>query len=180
MGRRWSLLIVFLMIALLIAGCAGGGETMLEFRISLAKTEFRVGEEILLTMTLRNPSRESMVVNGRLAVNDSDAPPPFRDVYLRIETPSGEGALFGWDVRIGFPDREDFLRLAPGESLAATVDLAFLYPLDQKGEYRITAVYENTLPGPKDFDAATGEFVEEDIGAAVVKLESNTLTFEIK
>lgn len=172
-------MLVILGMVLLNTSCQGGGPTVLEFVISLHKTQFRAGEEIPLTMVLQNLSSENIVVNQRLVINDPDAPSAFREVYFRIETPSGEEALFRWDLRIGFPGRGDFSRLAPGRSIEETVDIAALYSLDQEGEYQITAIYENTLRGPMVFDEAAGEFVELDIDAVIVKIESNTLTFQI-
>ena len=88
--------------------------------------------------------------------------------------------MFRIHLRIGSPGPADFQGLEPGQSIERTEDIAERYFLDQKGEYEVTVVYENTLSGPSVIDATSGEIVQEDIGAEKGRNTSNTLTFTIE
>jgi len=153
---------------------------MLSFEISLPKTQFAVGEPIPLTMVLRNVSSETLTVNKRLMVNDAQARSPFRDVTLHIKTPLGDEAAFRFDIGVGFPGPDDFVKLAPGETFEKSVNMTDWYALDAEGRYEVTAVYQNSVPGPRMFDDATGTYVEGEIGAIRIKRSSNALVFQLE
>lgn len=166
-------------MALFGASC-GGGANALGASISMPKDQFAMEEPIPIDIILKNVSSEPQTVNARLAVNDKEAPAPFREVTMRIKTPSGEEAMFRSDLKIGPPGPDDFQGLEPGQSIERTEDIAELYFLDEKGEYEVTVVYENTLSGPSVLDETSGEIVQEDIGAEKGRNTSNTLTFTIE
>ena len=166
-------------MALFGASC-GGGANALGASISMPKDQFAMEEPIPIDIILKNVSSEPQTVNARLAVNDKEAPAPFREVTMRIKTPSGEEAMFRSDLKIGPPGPADFQGLEPGKSIERTEDIASLYFLDEEGEYEVTVVYENTLSGPSVLDETSGEIVQEDIGAEKGRNTSNTLTFSIE
>jgi len=142
----------------------------LTFAISLPKQDFALGEQVPLTMTLQNASTTALTVNRRLAVNDKNAPRRLHEVSIFILAPSGEEAAFDWDLRIGLPRSEDFSTLAPGDSVQRMADLTDLYILDQRGEYLVFAIYENTVRGPRD---------EQDVRAVRTSVTSSALRFRI-
>ncbi|MCH8815151.1 MAG: hypothetical protein IH957_08685 [Chloroflexi bacterium] len=159
-------------------GAAPPGDT-LGLAIGLATDVFKSDEAVPLTITLTNVSPNSVQANTRLFVNDGEAPPPFREVSLSI-TPMGSAdeVEFGWDVRVGFPGSDDFSELAPDATAENTADIADLYLLEP-GRYEVCASYENTLLGPTVFDEDSGEFVEQDIGAVKMSVDSDCLAFLI-
>jgi hypothetical protein len=150
-----------------------------EFIINLPKDRFGMGDPIRVRMTLRNAGKKPMTVNKRLLVNDRAAPPGFREVYFTITTPGGGNAGFAWDIRAGFPEAKDFLKLKPGASVSAKVDLNDLYFLEEVGTYHVKATYQNVHRGPTVFDDATGDASVKDMGAARIKLSSEKLEFRI-
>jgi hypothetical protein len=166
-------------VVLFGASCGGGADAF-GASISLPKDQFAMEEPIPITIILENVSSESKTVNSRLAVNDKEAPGPFREVTMRIKMPSGEEAMFRSDLKIGPPGPDDFQGLEPGQSIERTEDIAKLYFLDQRGEYEVTVVYENTESGPSVLDATSGQIMQEDIGAETGEDVSNTLTFTIE
>ena len=177
----WRLVLLLPTFAMALSGAScGGGANALGASISMPKDQFAVDEPIPIDIILKNVSSEPQTVNARLAVNDKEAPGPFREVTMRIKMPSGEEAMFRSDLRIGPPGAADFQTLEPGKSIESTVDIARLYVLDQKGEYEVTVTYENTSSGPSVLDETSGEIMQEDIGAEQGRNTSNTLTFTIE
>lgn len=151
----------------------------LEFELSLPKQQFVEGEPVPLTMTLRNTGSSVLTVNNRLVTNREDAPSAFREVTLNIvNAQSGKPAEFSLIRRIGFPEATDFIQLAPNDQVASSVDLVEEYDIGT-GPYGVAGVYENTLSGPHVFDPVSGDMVEQDIGALIVQLTSNSVNFSI-
>lgn len=188
-GRRavWGLWLGFVALPLLALGCAKDGEdvtptdqpAVLQFAISLPKQRFVAGETIRLTMTLRNVSSQTLTVNSRLVVNRPDALPSDRDVTVLITKPSGTEARFLPVVNVLPPGDESFQRLGPGMATEKTVNLFDRYELDETGQYRVEAIYENSLLGPRSFDEESGTSQDIDIGAVKARIGSNTLAFEL-
>jgi hypothetical protein len=185
---RWLRLLFVMAFAVAALRGASGGHTVasstspLDFVVTLPSTEFQLGDPILLTMALQNISSQPQLVNKRLLINDAAAADAVREVFLRITLPSGEEARFAYDVTAGFPSAADFVLLGPGEGVDTSLqpaDLADLYTLTEVGSYAVTAVYVNRVPGPLVFDDASGAYVQQDLGAVMVQVESNTLYFQI-
>jgi len=95
------------------------------------------------TLTLLNQSESSLWVNGRLAINHPVSPPHLREVDFLIQDACGRVAEFAAKVRVGLPQPEDFVELAPGETVERPFDLAFYYVLASGQEYEVQAIYEN-------------------------------------
>ena len=179
--KRFLLMLLVVLAAMHVIGSlpATSGP-VLDFEISLAGDEFTPEMPILLTMTLQNVSGSDVVVNKRLAVNDVAAPALAREVLLQVvHLPSGDEAPFGLDIKSRLPLAEDFTQLAPGETAVNTADIGELHVLASGGDYEVCGTYENTLSGPLVFDGGSGEFVEQDSGAAIASVESNCLTFTL-
>jgi hypothetical protein len=94
-------------------------------------------------LVLRNQASGSLWVNRRLAVNHPVSPPHLRDVDFLVQDAYGRVAEFAAKVRVGLPGPEDFVELAPGESVERSVDLTFYYDLVPGEAYQVQAVYEN-------------------------------------
>src|SRR5438309_11457865 len=74
------------------------------------------------TLTLLNQSDSSLWVNGRLAINHPVSPPHLREVDFLIQDACGRVAEVGAKVRVGVPQREDFVERAPGDAVVEPVD----------------------------------------------------------
>jgi hypothetical protein len=153
-----------------------GPATDVVFRIALRRRSFAEGVPVAVRMSLKNNGDSPVTVNRRFLVNHGATPPEFREVTFAITMPDGDRAPFAWLLTVSFPDRDDFRRLRPGQSVSATADLADLYFLRGPGRYTVRATYRNVHPGP----TRIGERVRtRNIGAVRGRRASNELSFRI-
>ena len=94
-------------------------------------------------LVLQNQATDSLWVNRRLAVNHPVSPPHLREVDFLVQDAHGRVAEFTAKVRVGRPGPEDFVELAPGETVERPFDLTFYYDLVPGEAYQVLAVYEN-------------------------------------
>lgn len=158
-----------------VSATALGKDGDLEFSISLAKKKFGTGDPISVRMTLRNVGDKPIMVNKRFLVNDRPAPPEDRDVYFTIKMPGGTTAEFAWDLKVGFPEANDFRKLKPGKAVSGKADINDLYFLSETGKYVVKATYQNAHSGPTVYDEGTGDFSVKNMGAARTKRTSGKL-----
>jgi hypothetical protein len=151
----------------------------LELTISVPKEQFAAGEPIPVAVSLRNVSADGVMVNARLAANDTAVPGPLRDLTFQITKPSGAQASFNWDIRIGYPHIGDFVVLAADEVVERTIQIDDLYALDEPGMYEVCAMYENAMVGPVLFDDTGAEPIEQDLGALRGPIASNCLNLAL-
>jgi hypothetical protein len=141
----------------------------------LARAEggtFRTGSPIPVEVTLRNVSSRPIWVNARLGVGYEDG--LSRELFFTvIDASSGRVLPVPDTARVDVhrmpPARTDFRELAPGEAVGATVDLAFWYPFQRPGDYRVVVTYENDDDGRRfGLDAFTGAVAADPLELAVV------------
>jgi len=118
-------------------------------------------EPLSCTLALRNRGKNSLWVNRRLAVNHPVSPPHLREVDFLIQDARGRVAEFEAKVRVGLPQREDFVELAPGEAVERKFDLGLYFALTPGQEYEVQAIYENYFvpDGLHDVPVWTGRLV---------------------
>src|SRR5438046_1549511 len=92
------------------------------------------------TLMLRNQSDSSLWVNRRLAINHPVSPAHLREVDFLIQGPGGRVAEFEAKVRVGLPQREDFVELTPGEAVERPFDLGLYFALAPGQEYEVQAI----------------------------------------
>jgi hypothetical protein len=134
-----------------------GLETV-RFYIALPVGTSEKGHPVALRVSLTNTSPTSVRVNARLAVNDGQEPPAFRELTVTIRKPSGHTAQFRQDIKIRAAAAKDVVALAPGRSIAKTIDLNRYYTLDERGAYEARATYASTAPG-----SASGPIVSNTV-----------------
>lgn len=117
------------------------------------------------TVALQNRNDRPVWVNGRMAVNHPLSPPHLREVDFLIHDSSGHVAEFAAKVRIGRPQREDFVELLPGEAVERAFDLALWYALAPGEEYEVHAIYENYFvpEGLKEASVWTGRLLSHPL-----------------
>jgi len=100
-----------------------------------------------------------------LAINHPISPPHLREVDFLIQDVRGHIAEFASKVRVGLPHPEDFVELAPGETVERPFDLAFYYVLASGQEYEVQAIYENYFvpESLKDAPVWTGRLVSHTL-----------------
>jgi len=129
----------------------GSGLETVRFFIALPVGTFEKDHAVPLRVSLTNTSPRSVRVNARLAINDRQEPKAFREVTVTIRTPSGRTAEFRQDIKIRAAAVRDVVALAPGRSIAKTIDLNRYYALDERGAYEAHATYASpagAVPGP--------------------------------
>lgn len=140
--------------------------------MSLDKTRYMIGEEVLSTNILRNEGDRTVLVNKRLVCNSRAAPHEFRVISHRIIAPSGEELGFQAKINIGFPEPEDFVELRPGELVEGICSLSLFYELDTRGVYSVQAFYENQSdPEAGGIVAWKGQLASKPITFTVVTTE---------
>jgi hypothetical protein len=103
-----------------------------------------VGQPVPLRLTVANP--------GAAAAHVLTWGTPFEDgwfaPFVSVRHEGGELAYRGAVLKRGDPDRGEYLRIAPGRSRSATVDLAEAFDLRQPGRYRVEAriVLHDVMP----------------------------------
>lgn len=106
-------------------------ETLLKYRLE-AEESYRAGGAVVIHFTLENVSAEPLTVLTWYT--------PLEGLYGDIfsVTRDGEEVLYqGRMVKRDDPHPEDYVRIEPGDSVSAEVDLARGYGLSTAGEYRV-------------------------------------------
>ncbi len=111
----------------------------LKFYIALPGMANLNTDRIIMTMFLENTGKEAVYVNARFAVA-----PHIGDIRP-IVLFNGEELSFGLRVRLPQLKAADFLKLEPGQQVAAGYQLTRGYQLKIPGMYEIAAEYVNEM-----------------------------------
>jgi len=106
-------------------------EAVLKFKLE-AEAGYAAGQPVNIKFILENTSNEVLYVLTWYTPLEGLKGKIFKVTRNGVEIPY-EGRM----VKRGNPRREDYVRIGPGESLSATVDLSTGYNLGERGEYRI-------------------------------------------
>lgn len=106
-------------------------EAVLEYTLE-AQAGFAAGQPVNIKFTLGNVSNETLYVLTWYTPLEGLKGKIFKVTRDGVEIPY-EGRM----VKRGNPVREDYVRIGPGESASATVDLSSGYNLSARGEYRV-------------------------------------------
>ena len=153
-------IIITLLLILLTPACNPKVVNELELQIGV-NPDYKLGEDIRVTLFLVNNQEESIVVNKRMGLNVGQR--HLGEVYFIIKSPSGQGVNLVpiLDYSLNVPS--DFIDLEPGKSLSHSYVLnQYFAPLDEIGKYSIQAVYYNYSQPDDGRTAWTGE-IRSDI-----------------
>lgn len=145
-------------------------EDMLSFTLSLDRESYSDSDPISVNFKLTNNGANSVVVNGRFALNTAiSVPSEFGDIYCLISKPSSKVARFGAYVNVVDLNSRHFVTLGSTEMIERTYpNLDDFYDFNEFGRYSIQAIYENQSDPPSGVVAWKGE------------LASNVVYFSIK
>jgi hypothetical protein len=158
---------VFLALVVL-AACSGSQDNkanvspdgVLGFGLSLDKAVYRQGESVVATISVTNLSAEAIWLNSRMILFN---PPPAGELDFNITLPSGKEAYPTARISSSPPVDEAYIELAPGEAFDVSYTLTQWYePLDQPGEYKVTAIYYNKTD-PSHAVAWKGEMQSNEV-----------------
>jgi peptidyl-Lys metalloendopeptidase len=100
--------------------------------LSAEKSSFSASEGALVTVTLHNTGRHAVkLLKWETAIDGLEEP------LFEVKRGGKEVAYAGPHFKRAAARDEDYLRLAPGERLTSTVDLAQFYDLSESGSYTL-------------------------------------------
>jgi hypothetical protein len=129
----------------------------LSLTLSLSKSTYQLGEDIHASIRLKNIGSEDVVVNKRMALNFFAAPEELRDITFIITGATGETIPFSARVYVRPITPNDFIVLAPGESIDSSYNIGKMYDLKKSGSFIIYAVYQNVINTGNNAKAWKGE-----------------------
>jgi hypothetical protein len=106
-------------------------EAVLKFKLE-AQADYAAGQAVNIKFTLENVSHEALYVLTWYTPLEG-----LKGKIFKVTRNGEEIPYEGRMIKRGNPAREDYMRIGPGESASATVDLSSGYNLGAPGEYRI-------------------------------------------
>jgi hypothetical protein len=140
----------------------------LVFIIQPDKTEYHLGEKIVLRGILRNQSKTTLTVNSKFLLKGSEIEAGGWGIALKIVSPSDKKIEIGWLYEVSDPVSDWFVLLAPGKEYSSDIWGNIGAHCKETGTYRLTAYYYN--------------FIGETLGIEAWKgsIESNTVKIHIR
>lgn len=137
---------------------------ILDAQVRILTQPVRLSHPCKVEVRLTNRSPDAVLINRRLAVGyrDSVARELFVEVYKRgsDEMISQRALLYQRD----FSSMEDYVWLAPGQSIATSFDFFEWYSLPSAGEFELIVCYQADEPlAPKPADLLLGTYCSERI-----------------
>ena len=130
--------------------------TELSIHISTNKNTFFIGETIPITITLKNESKQAVLVNSRLSLGYEKS--ISRELYASIiNTSTDKEANYNIsDINRDDPKSNDYQWLSSNDSLLQIVDLQRYYPFENEGVYELIIYYN----ADEDFRTTPKEVVK--------------------
>ena len=169
MGKVIALFGIMMISMCVLSSCTDtsprtDGDQDLNLLLSFDRMAYEEGQSISATITLKNQSKEAIVVNGRLALNAPESPDAVRDLAFHIATPSNQELPLAARVNVRLLKDTDFVTLSPGVQIQRTYRLDQFYRFVQTGAFEAYVVYQNQSD-PSDSDAAwKGELRSNTVG----------------
>jgi peptidyl-Lys metalloendopeptidase len=130
---RWMVLFSLLAAAaMLVSGVGAAPKDLLQVSLSTAQSQFSAAQDVLITVTISNPNKNSVRILKWFTPNDGVEEAIFA-VTLDGEAVAYTGAIYKRPAATG----KDYLTLKSGESLTSAVNLRDYYDLSRTGEYEI-------------------------------------------
>ena len=147
---------ITLFACLLLFACASLADGDLVLNLTAADSRLRV--------ILVNRTDQPILINKRFSIASQF---DLGEMYFQINNcESGKAFPFASKVRIGAPDREDFMVLSPADLVGREVDLEQLAEdhLMDNGKYCVKAVYRNK------HESRTGNAFKEILESNIVEV----------
>ncbi len=143
-------------------------ETMLEYRLE-AEESYRAGAAVVIRFTLENLSADALSVLAWYT--------PIEGLHgdiFRITRDQEQVLYQGRMAKRGDPHPGDYMRIEPGDSISAEVDLARGYDLSLAGEYRVE--FNGRIHDVASTDAPVPRAQDEHRG---VEIPGNAVDFRL-
>jgi len=142
----------------------GSAMETFDVEVRILTQPLRLSQPCKVELRLTNRSLDAVLVNRRLAVGyrDSVARELFVEVYKR-----GSGEVVSQKALLyqrNFSSPEDYVWLAPGQSIATSFDLFEWYSLPSAGEFELVVCYQGDEPlAPKPAELLPGTYCSERV-----------------
>ncbi len=133
--KRFRLMVLFSLLiaaAMLASGVGAAPKDVLQVSLSAAQSQFSASQDVLVTVTISNPNKNTVRILKWFTPADGVEEPIFT-VTLDGEPVAYTGAVYKRPAATG----QDYLSLKAGESLTSTVNLRDYYDLSRTGDYAI-------------------------------------------
>ncbi len=166
--------ILFLGLILIIGVSGTVFAADIEFTISLEKpeiSEYKTQDPVKLIFKLKNSGKDPLYVNKRFFLGPEESPVNEREVYLTVVSPSGQKLSYKFPYKTGLPKSDYFALLKPGEEASSEYprNINGSFEFNEPGEYKITAVYQNTYGGEIGIDAFKDKITSNTIAVKIIK-----------
>jgi len=146
----------------------------IKFTATLDKMEYKTGEPILITFTLKNESKATVYVNKRFAIGPESVPKQKRDVCLLVTSPSGEKLTSPNNYEAGLPKSDDFVLLEPGKEVKSENprNLEGFFEFNEPGTCKIVAVYQNFFGPEIGLEVFREKLTSQPVSLTIIKSNS--------
>lgn len=131
-------------LAVLQSGYGQPAIDALKFTIAPDRSEYKLGQPVILTLKLENTGDQPLVVNSRFLVNVAVGP---HEVVLQAIGPDKTTLPFESKIRASF-NGDRFTTLAPHQAVTSAYDMSNDFELKQPGDYSVRGWYENQSDAP--------------------------------
>ncbi len=108
------------------------------------RVDARAHDPRRVEVTITNDGDAPVVVNARLAPGYRDS--SSRELFVEVFDGARNVAAQAMDYERHAPQRDDYVELAPHESLGTEIDLPYWYRLPGPGDYELVAYYQADEP----------------------------------
>ena len=141
----------------------------LELQLTVPRESYSVGEEIKVTLVLKNQVDAPITVNKRMAFNPGHMGEGGWEVMFDINFPPGEHLTTVTFIRREELTQGDFTVLPPGGETSMDYKLSRFFSIKLPGDYKVKAIYHNSIDGSKfGLMAWTGDVTSNSVSFKVI------------
>lgn len=165
-------LFLFLTLFFLFACGSAAAEKGMQLSIVLDKEEYGKSDPISMNFKLKNTGKEPVYINKRFQIASKDSPKEDREVYLTVISPKGDELPYkASPYKTGLPKSDYFVLLNAGEETTSEhkMNLKGFFELNEAGEYKIIATYQNVYGKEIGLDTFKEEIKSKPITIKIIE-----------
>lgn len=143
----------------------------LEISISFDRDEYRQSDPVYINFKIENKRKRPVYVNKRFYLNSEESPEKHREVYLTVQSPSGEELVCKASYETGLPKTDYFVLLKPDEETISDrkQNIKGYFDFKETGLYKITAIYQNIYGKEIGIDALKDMLISKPVTIRIVE-----------
>lgn len=125
-------------------------QSPLVLTIQPSKSVYHSGDKIIVSLLLKNIGEKSLLIYGRMDFATFATLPEMNVGSILVWNPKGDAIDYKREINLDWqPQIEDFVYLAPGESIMRYESIEIPAEFYDIGIYKLVAIYRNSFD-PKD------------------------------